>query len=57
MEKWLVQGKKLDFDEYAKEFGITPVVTRIIRNRNIVTKEEYKEYLECDLNKVESPFA
>lgn len=56
MEKWLVQSKKLDFDEYAREFGITPVVARIIRNRDIVTKEEYREYLECDLKNVESPF-
>lgn len=54
-EKWLVQAKKADFNALGEQFGISPVIARIIRNRDIVEVVEYKNYLECDMNSLHSP--
>ena len=35
MEKWYVAAKKADFDKWAKEFHISPVTARILRNRDL----------------------
>lgn len=55
MEKWLVYGKKADFNKIAKQFFISPYLARIIRNRDIKEELEYKEYLECNINNLNSP--
>ena len=55
MEKWLVQTKKADFNGLGNRFGINPVIARIIRNRDIISEEEYGEYLKCDMDKLYSP--
>lgn len=55
MEKWLVHAKKADFNKLGEEFGISPIVARIIRNRDIVEKEKFREYLECSMNQLYSP--
>lgn len=55
MEKWLIQGKKADFDGIGEKFGISPYLVRVIRNRDIVEEAEYKEYLECSLDNLHSP--
>lgn len=54
-EIWRVQGKKADFDELGKIFGITPITARIIRNRNHKTMEDYNAYLRGNLNDMHSP--
>lgn len=33
MEKWMVYNKKADFQKIGSEFGIDPVIARLIRNR------------------------
>ncbi len=55
MEKWLVHAKKADFNKLGEIFGISPVIARIIRNRNIIEEEEYREYLNCDMNQLYAP--
>ena len=35
MEKWMVYNKKADFQKIGSEFGIDPVIARLIRNRDI----------------------
>lgn len=45
MAKWFVAAKRADFDKIAKEFGISPVLARIIRNRDIVGEEQIRRYL------------
>ncbi len=55
MEKWLVQAKKADFAGLGNRFGINPVIARIIRNRDIISEEEYGEYLKCEMDKLYSP--
>lgn len=43
--KWMLYAKKADFNGMAREFHITPVTARIIRNRDVVGEESVRRYL------------
>lgn len=45
MEQWYVAAKKADFGKIAKEFGIDPVLARIIRNRDVEGSENIRRFL------------
>ena len=45
MKKWMIINKKADFKQIGEEFGIDQVTARIIRNRDVVEKEEIRKYL------------
>ena len=45
MAKWFVAAKKADFNKIAKEFGISPVTARILRNRGLTQDEEFRKFL------------
>lgn len=47
-EKWILLNKKADFYELAEQFHIDPVIARVIRNRNVVTKADYERYLDIE---------
>lgn len=55
MEKWYVAAKKADFDKWAKEFGISPVLARIIRNRDLTEEEQVRKFLYGKLEDCYSP--
>lgn len=55
MAKWFVAAKRADFNEIGKEFGISPVVARIIRNRDVVEKEQIRKYLYGGLEELYAP--
>lgn len=44
-EKWVVAGKRADFQSIGQAFGIDPVVARIIRNRDLIELEDIRKYL------------
>ena len=56
MEKWFVSAKKADFSEWAREFSISPVLARIIRNRDITEKEQVEKFLHGSLKDCYSPW-
>lgn len=45
MEKWFLTMKKADFQSIAEQFQISPIVARLIRNRDVIGKEEIEFYL------------
>lgn len=45
MEKWFVAAKKADFEKWSKEFKISPVLARIIRNRDVTEEAEVQKFL------------
>lgn len=45
MEKWFVTMKKADFQAISRKYHISPILARLIRNRDIVTEEEIELYL------------
>ncbi|MBP3477206.1 MAG: single-stranded-DNA-specific exonuclease RecJ [Lachnospiraceae bacterium] len=56
MAKWMVSAKKADFNRIAQQFGIDPVIARIIRNRDLVTEEEINRFLNGTLDDLHSPY-
>lgn len=55
-EKWLVAAKKADFNKWADEYHISPVLARIIRNRDIVNEQELNLFLNGSLEDCYSPW-
>jgi len=45
MSKWMVAAKRADFNAIAKKYGITPVLARIIRNRDVVEDADIDKFL------------
>ena len=45
MEKWYVAAKRADFNKWAEEFGISPVLARILRNRELTEEAEIRKFL------------
>lgn len=56
MEKWFVAAKKADFDKWAEEFQISPVLARILRNRDLTQESEVREFLYGTLEDCPSPW-
>ena len=56
MAKWFVSNKKADFNQIAADFKIDPVIARVIRNRDIISKEEIDKFLNGTLDDLHSPF-
>lgn len=56
MEKWYVAAKKADFDRWARDFQISPVLARILRNRDLTGEEEVRKFLYGTLEDCYSPW-
>ena len=55
MERWVVAAKRADFTAIGKEFGIDPVIARLIRNRDVQDREEIRRYLYGTVEELASP--
>ncbi|MDD7027320.1 MAG: single-stranded-DNA-specific exonuclease RecJ [Lachnospiraceae bacterium] len=55
MAKWFVSARKADFEKIGKTFGISPVLARIIRNREIIGDENIEKYLHGNAGDFYSP--
>lgn len=56
MERWYVAAKKADFEGWAKKFGISPVVARVLRNRDLTSEAEVEAFLHGTLEDCHSPW-
>lgn len=56
MEKWFVAAKKADFDKWAAEFEISPVLARILRNRDLTEEAQVEKFLYGGLEDCYSPW-
>ncbi len=54
-ERWRLYAKKADFAAISKAYGINQVTARIMRNRDVETKEEIESYLKGDLDYLSDP--
>lgn len=52
---WMLYAKKADFNGLAREFGISPVTARIIRNRDIEGNAAFRRYLKGSLKDLYDP--
>lgn len=55
MAKWMLAARKADFDAIAQKFHISPVLARILRNRDLVTEEEIDRFLNGTLADLHDP--
>ncbi len=55
-EKWYLQTKKVDFNNIAEKYNISPIVSRIIRNRDIVEDSDINNYLNGTIDELNSPW-
>lgn len=55
MQEWRIHSKKADFNAIGEEFGIDPVIARIIRNRDIEGSENIARYLHGTLQDLHEP--
>lgn len=56
MSIWRIFGKKADFKGIASKYNIDQVTARIIRNRDMISDEDFNMYLHPDLSKLHDPF-
>lgn len=55
MSKWMVAAKRADFEAIAKAYQISPVLARIIRNRDVVESEDIRKFLHGRLEDMYHP--
>lgn len=53
MKRWMLYTKKGDFNKISEEFSVSPVIARIMVNRDV---ENIKDFLEPDMDKLHDPF-
>ena len=54
-EKWMVHSKKADFDGFAKALGVSPIVARIMRNKDLDTIEAQRAFLDNRMENLHNP--
>ncbi len=55
MAKWMVAAKRADFDKIAEKYHITPVMARIMRNRDLIEDADIEKYLHGNLEDLYDP--
>lgn len=53
---WYVAAKKADFHAIARQFHISPVMARLIRNRDIIGEDAIERFLYADIEQMYSPW-
>lgn len=53
-DNWRVYAKKADFYGLGARLGVSPYLVRIMRNRDLTTEEEMRDYLFSDLGQITS---
>lgn len=52
MAKWFVSAKKADFNKIGEKYHISPVLARIIRNRDVIEECDISKYLHGTLEDI-----
>lgn len=55
-EKWFVAAKKADFEAWGRQFGISPILARILRNRDLTEEGQVQKFLHGSLEDCYSPW-
>lgn len=56
MAQWFMAAKKADFEKIAGKFGISPILARLIRNRDVIEEEQIDRFLNGGINGQYDPF-
>ena len=55
-EKWIQHMKKADFEDWGRSLSVSPLVARILRNRDILTKEDARKFLYGTVSDLADPY-
>lgn len=55
MGNWFVAAKRADFQQIAETFDISPILARLIRNREVCGDEEIRKYLHGGMEDLYAP--
>lgn len=55
-ERWFIAAKRADFQKIGQRFQVSPVLARLMRNRDLTTMEEIEQYLHGSLDDIPSPY-
>lgn len=53
---WRMRAKKVDFDAYAQQLGVSPVMVRLLCNRELNTIEQMRRFLYGTIDELHSPY-
>ncbi|MBO6014978.1 MAG: single-stranded-DNA-specific exonuclease RecJ [Lachnospiraceae bacterium] len=56
MVKWIIWNKKADFEQIGQRFGISPLLAKIIRNRDVVEECAIESFLHGSIKELGSPW-
>ena len=56
MKKWVVSAKKADFNAIAEKYDISPMLARIMRNRDVIGDDAISMYLKGTKEDMHDPF-
>ena len=56
MEQWFIASKRADFNKLAEELNVSPVLARLMRNRDLTSVEEMDRYLNGSLEDMYDPY-
>lgn len=56
MEQWFIASKRADFNTLASKLHVSPVLARLMRNRDLKTEEEMDRYLHGSLKDLYDPY-
>ena len=56
MAQWFLTAKKADFEKIGARFGISPILARLIRNRDLVEENEIRMFLYGGPEELYDPF-
>lgn len=56
MAQWFITAKRADFEKIAEKFHISPVLARLIRNRDVIEEKEIQTYLYGSVEELYDPF-
>ena len=56
MAQWFITAKRADFEGLARKFQISPILARLIRNRDVTEDEDIQKYLYGNTDALYDPF-
>lgn len=54
-QKWVLRSRNLDYETITRKFNIDPIVAKVIRNREVVSDEEFELFLNGTLSECHAP--
>ena len=56
MARWYIKTKKADFNQMAAQYHISPILARLLRNRDIISEEDIQLFLNGTPEQLNNPY-